>query len=67
MKDKHYFSSLRQSLEKYGIYYSKGDLHRWGDSKSYFGCTNYHSLKDLESATAWAEGYLQAIDHNFKK
>ncbi len=65
MTNKYYFKSIQESLKKYGIYYSKGDLHRWGDSQSYFGCIDYHSSKDLKNAISWAEGYLQAMDHNF--
>jgi len=63
MSNKLYLKNLQSSLINFGIFYSKGDLHRWGDSKSYFGCTDYHSSKDLKSAVAWAEGYLQAKDH----
>ncbi len=62
MSDKHYFKSLQNSLVKFGIFYSKGALHRWGDSKSYFGCIDYHSSKNQKSAIAWAEGFLHAKD-----
>tara|TARA_R100000458_G_C8084322_1_gene117700 strand:+ start:103 stop:327 length:225 start_codon:yes stop_codon:yes gene_type:complete len=53
---------LKSKLNQYGIYYSHGDLHRWGDSENYFGCKNYFSSKDKVNCIVWAEGFLEGIE-----
>ena len=57
---------LKKELTRYGIFYSKGSLHRWGSSGNYFGCKDYHSTKNLDSCIAWAEGFLEGWVRNDK-